>query len=125
MAIQEVDASWVRKRLSLLASPEDVRLIALSLRYSHGPDMYLTNWAHFGADAEFSIPGATTSKPEWIRKTWSKEDGGNIVLPRRKGRRLDGSEEPWEVLVQLNIEDMERLCARDQLAGWAERVIDV
>jgi hypothetical protein len=82
--------------------------------------MYITSWLHFGADNEWKIPGTTSSRPEFIRRTLGKSDGGVIFLPRRHVE-----DAPYEVLVPLAKVDMDRLVKeKGGLADWAERIVE-
>lgn len=125
-AVNAVDSSFIRARLELFASVKDVREVKLDLDFSCGPDMFFTSWADFGADADFGLPGARRSTPDWVRKPYSAEDGGIIVMPRRRRKTLNevGEEAPYEVLVQLRRDDMERICREGELVDWAERVVE-
>jgi hypothetical protein len=80
---------------------------------------------NFGADWKWGIPGTTSDQPEFLRKVKEKSaDGGIIILPRRR-EVVDGIEKPYEVLVRLAAEDMERLeNEKGGLKSWTERVVE-
>lgn len=80
---------------------------------------------NFGADHVWNIPGTTTERPDFIRRTTDRNsDGGLMILPRRR-TVVDGQEAPYELLVRLATEDMQRLEAEsDGLRSWAERVLE-
>lgn len=73
-----------------------------------------------GSRAKWCIPGTNTAVSDAVRKPWSTDEGGNIVLPRRGG----GGDAPFEVLIQLVDEDMVRLEGMEGgLMEWVERVV--
>jgi trichothecene 3-O-acetyltransferase len=101
---------------------------ALALRF--GPDIYITSWLNFAADLRWGIPGTdlgTTSldgRPEFIRRLYNPSDGGMIFLPRRR-KPVNGVEAPFEILVRLAQEDMDRVLSEESgLKSWADAVID-
>ncbi|KAF2460417.1 transferase family-domain-containing protein [Lineolata rhizophorae] len=106
-------------RLTMMAGLKDVRNISCAIDFNHGHDVFWNSWGDFGCDAEFNIPGAASDTPQWIRKPWSRQDGGNMLMPKKPGKDVD-----WEVLVQLEMPDMERLCSPGGLAEWAARIIE-
>ncbi|OCL13701.1 hypothetical protein AOQ84DRAFT_412899 [Glonium stellatum] len=124
-AVSVVDDTWVRTRLAFFASLEDVRGLRPNINFSFGSDIMLTSWREFGADLDWSIPGTASRQPEFIRKPFSAEDGGNIIMPRRRLIR-DGEEEaPYEVLMQLAKLDMDALMAEEGgLMSWAIRSVE-
>ena len=66
--------------------------------------------------------------PDFLRKPWSRDAGGCIILPRDE-RRTDAGiggtrEGGLEVLVQLRTEDMQRLMADGEFMANVGRVID-
>ena len=68
--------------------------------------------------------------PDFVRKPWSRDAGGCIILPRdRRGwaKGEDGAGRGGgglEVLVQLKTEDMERLMHDGEFMACVDRVID-
>lgn len=69
--------------------------------------------------------------PDFVRKPWSRDAGGCIILPRdrrgwAKGEHGVGSDADGglEVLVQLKTEDMERLMQDGEFMQCVERIID-
>ncbi|KAF7508729.1 hypothetical protein GJ744_008976 [Endocarpon pusillum] len=68
--------------------------------------------------------------PDFVRKPWSRDAGGCIILPRdRRGwaKGEDGAGDGsggLEVLVQLKTEDMERLMRDGEFMACVDRVID-
>ncbi|KAF2246083.1 hypothetical protein BU26DRAFT_61650 [Trematosphaeria pertusa] len=115
-SLQSLSSKWVINRLALLSCISDVSTVRHSFQIAGGSDFFITSWTHIGADCEWDIPGTTSKKWEFFRKPRCTGDGGIVVLPRRKGER-----EPFEVLVQLVDEDMERLV--EGMGSWAEKVV--
>ncbi|KAF2471714.1 trichothecene 3-O-acetyltransferas-like protein [Lindgomyces ingoldianus] len=123
-SISGVDNEWVNRHLAFFNAQENLSEIKLALRFKFASDMFITSWMNFGAEHEWCIPGAATRSPEFIRKPHSVEDGGIIIMPRRRGV-FDGIEAPYEVLVQLAGDDMERLLNEEGgLATWAEHIVE-
>jgi hypothetical protein len=101
---------------------------ALALRF--GADIYITSWLNFAADLRWGIPGtdlgteSLDGRAEFIRRLYNPSDGGMIFLPRRR-KPVNGAEAPFEILVRLAQEDMDRvLTEKDGLKKWADAVID-
>ncbi|KAK8177699.1 transferase family-domain-containing protein [Phyllosticta citrichinensis] len=123
-AIQSVDKAFAQQRLDLWASLQDPSstLHAFWRALDMGDTgIFLSSWVSFGADVDFSIPGTTTGCAQWIRKTRSASEGACNILPRKLGTKGDAD---WEVLVQLSVEDMERLCEETEFGSLAMRVIE-
>ncbi|KAF2742570.1 trichothecene 3-O-acetyltransferas-like protein [Sporormia fimetaria CBS 119925] len=122
--VDGIDKAWVERHLAFFKSKIPILDAEPALKFRFGPDAYLTSWLHFGADIKWNIPGTTSPSPDFIRRTTdNKSDGGTIILPRRKGGP-DGKEAPFEVLVRLADEDMQRLEAdKGGLRSWSEYVI--
>lgn len=113
------------RHLAFFASKIPIKDTEPALRFRFGPDIYITSWMNFGADWNWGIPGTTSHKPEFLRKVKERSsDGGIIILPRR--REVDGEvEKPYEVLIRLATEDMDRLENEEGgLKSWAERVVE-
>ncbi|KAH7125089.1 transferase family-domain-containing protein [Dendryphion nanum] len=124
-AISSVNNMWVQRHLGYFASNKRITNTEIKLRFHRGPDLYITSWMHFGAEFEWDIPGTTSTMPEYIRRTHSPSDGGMIILPRKRTVGENGKEAPYEVLIRLASEDMERLLNEEAgLASWADRVIE-
>lgn len=76
------------------------------------------------------ILGMGLGSPDFMRKPWSRDAGGCIILPRdrRRGRSNrpgpPGEEPGFEVLVQLKTEDMETLMADQAFMHFVDRVVD-
>lgn len=123
--ISSVNNTWVQRHLGYFASNKKITNTEIKLRFHRGPDLYITSWMYFGAEFEWDIPGTASRSPEYIRRTHSPSDGGMIIMPRKRTVREDGSEAPYEVLIRLASEDMERLLAEEGgLASWADRIIE-
>jgi hypothetical protein len=118
-AISEIDKHWVLKRFSCFSLVEDPRDLRMTV------NMFLTSWLHYGSQCEWNIPGTNTVFPDAIRKPWSTDEGGNIIMPRRR-KTSDGQDTkaPYEVLIQLVDKDMATMEAeKGGLTTYAERVI--
>ncbi|KAK3652057.1 hypothetical protein LTR56_003282 [Elasticomyces elasticus] len=123
-AVDAVGDAYIRKRVALFSSVRDPAEIAMaSKRALDMPNtgMDFSDWREHGADVEFGIPGADSSKPDWVRKTWSANEGAINILPRKGGR---AGAADWEVLLALNAEDMEEVCSVLEDGGWVSRVVE-
>ncbi|KAK8233896.1 transferase family-domain-containing protein [Phyllosticta capitalensis] len=123
-AIQEVDKDYAQQRLDLWASLQDPSSTLHAFwRALDMPDtgIFLSSWVNFGADVDFAIPGTTTGCAQYVRKPWSASEGACNILPRKGGTKGDAD---WEVLVQLSVEDMERLCVETEFGRLANKVIE-
>jgi trichothecene 3-O-acetyltransferase len=123
--ISEVDNAWVLRNLAYFKDKECTRDTEPALGFRFGPDLYITSWLNFGADNIWNIPGTTSERPEYIRRaTDRRSDGGVIILPRRRAV-IDDQEAPYEILVRLASEDMQRLEEEEGgLCSWTERVVE-
>ncbi|EMD67330.1 hypothetical protein COCSADRAFT_82931 [Bipolaris sorokiniana ND90Pr] len=103
-AVHGVDEKWIgRKFNQILADP--VQTDQSVLKFSNGPDLYVTSWQHMGADREWCMPGTVDAQPAAIRRAAWVSEGGIVVLPRK--RDIEGRKPAaYEVLVSLAEEDM-------------------
>ncbi|KAK0308546.1 hypothetical protein LTR01_005175 [Friedmanniomyces endolithicus] len=123
-AVVAVDNAYIRRRLALFSSildPAEIPIAAKRALRMPGTGLDFSDWREQGADIEFAIPGAGSTSPDWVRKTWSANEGAVNILPRKGGRR--GSAD-WEVLLALSVEDMENVCSELTLGGWVSRVVE-
>ncbi|KAK7517771.1 transferase family-domain-containing protein [Phyllosticta citriasiana] len=122
--VQAVDKAFTQQRLDLWSSLQDpsstLHAFWRALDMAEA-GIFLSSWVSFGADVDFGIPGTTTGRAQWIRKTRSASEGACNILPRKLGTKGDAD---WEVLVQLRIEDMERLCEETELGRLAKKVVE-
>jgi hypothetical protein len=123
--INAVDNAWMLRHLAFFQQKVPIRDTEPALAFRFGPDLYITSWLNFGAEHEWNIPGTTSSKPEAIRRTTDRNsDGGMTILPRRR-TLIDGQEAPYEILIRLATQDMQRLESEEGgLRSWADRVIE-
>jgi hypothetical protein len=128
--IGKVDNDWIATQMAFFKSIERIRDTECALALRFGTDIYITSWLNFAADLRWGIPGtdlATGSldgRPEFIRRLYNPSDGGMIFLPRRR-KPVNGKEAPFEILVRLAEEDMDRVLNEDDgLKTWADAVID-
>lgn len=85
-----------------------------------------------GGDAAASGTGTLgmgLGLPDYVRKPWSRDAGGCIILPRdrrakKRKQAVDPAETGLEVLVQLKTADMQRLMADGAFVRWVTRVVD-
>lgn len=123
-AISNATNTWAQRHLAYFQSISRISNTETSLQFNRGPDLYITSWMHFGAEYEWDIPGTTSKSPEYIRRTHNPSDGGIIIMPRRRETSTCGKEAPYEVLIRLASEDMERLVNEEGgLASWSDRVV--
>jgi hypothetical protein len=128
--IGKVNNDWIAKQMAFFKSIQRIRDTECALALRFGPDIYITSWLNFAADLRWGIPGTdlgTTSldgRPEFIRRLYNPSDGGMIFLPRRR-KPVNGVEAPFEILVRLAQEDMDRVLNEESgLKSWADAVID-
>ncbi|KAK5735963.1 hypothetical protein LTR17_007798 [Elasticomyces elasticus] len=120
-AVDAVGDAYIRHRLALFSVIVDPAGIAMAGKRAldmGNTGMDFSDWREHGADVEFGIPGADSSKPDWVRKTWSANEGAINILPRKGGRT--GAAD-WEVLLALSAEDMEEVCSVLEDGGWKPR----
>ncbi|KAH7401570.1 trichothecene 3-O-acetyltransferase-like protein [Pyrenochaeta sp. MPI-SDFR-AT-0127] len=128
--ILNVNNDWISRHLSFFKSIERITDTECALALSFGSDIYITSWLNFGADFRWGIPGtdlrqdSLAGRPEFIRRSYGPGDGGMIFLPRRR-QLANGIEAPFEILVRLAEEDMDRLLSEEGgLKSWADTVIE-
>lgn len=128
--ILSVDNDWISRHLAFFKSIERITDTECALGLRFGPDIYITSWLNFGADLRWGIPGTDLreeslgGRPEFIRRSYGPGDGGMIFLPRRR-QVSDGVEAPFEVLVRLADEDMDRVLKEEGgLRSWTNAVVE-
>lgn len=128
--IGKVNNDWIARQMAFFKSIDRIRDTECALNLRFGSDIYITSWLNFAADLRWGIPGTDLDKesldgrPEFIRRLYNPSDGGMIFLPRRR-KPVNGVEAPFEILVRLAAEDMDRLLyEKGGLNEWANAVID-
>lgn len=128
--IAQVNDDWVTRHLTFFKSIKDIQDTECGLALVGGSDIYITSWLNFGADLRWGIPGTDCTpgglegRPEFVRRAYGPGDGGIIFLPRRRDLS-QGKEAPFEILVRLADEDMQRVLNEEGgLSSWAEAVIE-
>ncbi|KAF2422391.1 hypothetical protein EJ08DRAFT_726123 [Tothia fuscella] len=111
------ERDWLLSRLYFLkkhakGQPGRVRC---GLNFKRGLDVMITDWRGFGKDLEFQI-GDQLIKPDYVRKRYSADNGGVIVLPREKDSDV------WEVLVGVKTECASRLL--EDLSGFVCKAVE-
>lgn len=134
-AIARVNDAYLREVLALTTQQGSVRrMVDINVETAGGLDICITSWAVlpvFDSDDRGEGNGKANSDdvagmgmglglPDFVRKPWSRDAGGCIILPRDRRRSGGG----LEVLVQLKTEDMERLTGDGEFMGCVSRVID-
>ena len=123
-AVQGVDSAYVHERLkaySAVSDPAEVVKAYTRAMDTSNTGIDFSSWRDQGAEIEFGIPGAGTSKVDWWRKTWSPNEGAYNILPRKGyGKGLAD----WEVSLGLSVEDMTELCSESELGPWLSRVVE-
>ncbi|KAK6213702.1 hypothetical protein QIS74_09704 [Colletotrichum tabaci] len=118
-AVNQVSApGYIPSRIALAASLVDPTAEGVAFRRALRPDhagLGCSVWTHMGADVDFRIPG-TAGKADYVRKTWSANEGSMNIMQRRGITKGDA---PWEVLLALREDDMKRMCAPTELGRWA------
>jgi hypothetical protein len=128
--IGKVNNDWIAQQMAFFKSIQRIRDTECALALRFGPDIYITSWLNFAADLRWGIPGtdlgpeSLEGRPEFIRRLYNPSDGGMIFLPRRR-KPVNGAEAPFEILVRLAEEDMDRLLNEaGGLKSWTSAVID-
>ncbi|KAF2833667.1 trichothecene 3-O-acetyltransferas-like protein [Ophiobolus disseminans] len=128
--IGKVNNEWIAQQMAFFKSIERITDTECALALRFGTDIYITSWLNFAADLRWGIPGtdldtgSLDGRPEFIRRLYNPSDGGMIFLPRRR-QPVNGVEAPFEILVRLADEDMDRLLHENGgLESWATAVID-
>lgn len=121
--IRLCENDWVLRHLAFFKAKTPIADTEPAIKFRFGPDIYITSWMNFGADHKWNIPGTTMEQPEFIRRPTNPSDGGIIILPRRRAL-VDGKEAPYEIMIRLATEDMQRLESEEGgLSSWAERIV--
>ncbi len=161
-AIAKCDDSYLREVLQLTKGLHSMReMVDLNLDTAGGLDICITSWAVLpvfeepegSADGDGGSGGSSSSTgtgssskesdiglgmglglPDFVRKPWSRDAGGCIILPRdrrgwTKGRQHGAGSDTGvvgglEVLVQLKTEDMERLMQDRDFMQCVHEVLD-
>jgi hypothetical protein len=128
--IGKVNNDWIARQMAFFKSIERIRDTECALNLRFGSDIYITSWLNFAADLRWGIPGtdldpeSLDGRPEFIRRLYNPSDGGMIFLPRRR-KPVKGAEAPFEILVRLAAEDMDRVLHEEGgMSTWADAVID-
>ncbi|KAK8088470.1 hypothetical protein PG997_003431 [Apiospora hydei] len=117
-SIDAIDDKYVEQRLAMLAACPDPRLVGVNSDPRQSNYLAFNTWRHFGADAEWKIPGVTVMKPDAIRRglpTWTLNTA--LILPAA------ASSKSQELFVCLSRAAMDRLCADQTWLSWVDRII--
>ncbi|KAF3036916.1 hypothetical protein E8E12_004258 [Didymella heteroderae] len=127
--IISVNNDWIDRHFAFFKGLDKIEDTECALALKFGTDCYITSWLNFGADYSWGIPGTDLAesslggRPEFIRRAYGPGDGGMIFLPRRR-HVANGAEAPFEILVRLTEEDMDRVLKEDGgLCSWSEAVV--
>ncbi|KAH6639870.1 trichothecene 3-O-acetyltransferas-like protein [Boeremia exigua] len=127
--ITSVNNAWIDRHFAFFKGLQEIKDTECALALRFGSDCYITSWLNFGADYRWGIPGTDLAedslggRPEFIRRAYGPGDGGIIFLPRRRHVAND-AEAPFEILVRLTKEDMDRVLNEDGgLCSWSEAVV--
>lgn len=122
-AILRVNSAYVQERLRVFSNVADPTFAAMA--YKKALDMPntgldMSSWQDQGADFDFAIPGAS-AHPEFVRKTYSANEGAFNILPRRGGSKGVAD---WEILLGLSVADMEGVCCKAELGAWYTKWVE-
>lgn len=118
----------MEKRFAFIETLRENQRLPCSINFVHGPDVFMNSWERIAPEADFNIVGTTGNDIEqrlkdldldmeayqpgmaaFIRKPGCEPtDGAVIVMPRRGWKNSDGGA-PYEMLIQLESDDMRRL----------------
>ncbi|NJR31520.1 hypothetical protein HC762_02040 [bacterium] len=126
--VARCDDTYLREVLALTQLQSSMReMVDLNANIAAGLDLCINSWAALPIYDESPDAGGDLGMglglPDFVRKPWSRDAGGCIILPRDR-RQRDGREPGLEVLVQLKTEDMHRLLQDSDFMGYVGRVID-
>lgn len=117
-SIDAVDEEYVRRRLAMISASPDPRLIGVNYDPRMPEALAFNTWRHFGADAEWDIPGVPVEQPDAIRRAHGSWNLGTaLILPARS------SSPSQELFVSLSKPSMEILCEDEEWLQWVDRVI--
>ncbi|KAK7924288.1 hypothetical protein PG985_006342 [Apiospora marii] len=117
-SIDAIDDKYVEQRLEMLGACPDPRLVGVNSDPRQSNYLAFNTWRHFGADAEWKIPGVPVTKPDAIRRglpSWTLNTA--LILPAA------ASSKSQELFVCLSRVAMDRLCADQTWLSWVDRVI--
>jgi hypothetical protein len=115
-ALHAINATWAVTQInSVLNNPTEAQHSLL--KFSKGPDLYITSWQHLGANNKWYIPGTSKPNATAIRRAAWVSEGGIVVLPREEDK--EGQEgQPYEIMISLTKADMERFRDGLEQGGW-------
>lgn len=117
-SIEVVDEDYVRQRMSMMSQAPDPRMVGVNYDPRSPETLAFNTWRHFGADAEWDIPGVPVTKPDSIRRAtggWGL--GTALLLPAKKNSNRQ------ELFVSLSVDAMQALCQDERWMRWVDRVI--
>ncbi|KAI2631257.1 hypothetical protein GGS21DRAFT_524047 [Xylaria nigripes] len=117
-SVNVVDEEYVSQRMAMMAQAPDPRMVGINYDPRSPETLAFNTWRHFGADAEWCIPGVPVSKPDAIRRAvggWGL--GTALILPAK----AESSRQ--ELFVSLTVEGMEALCKDERWMRWVDKVI--
>lgn len=135
-AVARCNDTYLREVLALTQQQASMKnMVDLNVDTAGGLDICITSWAVLpifedasreGDGGSGSDLGMGLGMPDYVRKPWSRDAGGCIILPRdrRRSQNTDVGAGELEVLVQLKTPDMERLMRDADFMGCVDRVID-
>ncbi|KAI1438088.1 hypothetical protein GGR50DRAFT_525979 [Xylaria sp. CBS 124048] len=117
-SVNVVDESYVRQRMVMMSQIPDPRMLGVNYDPRSPDTLAFNTWRHFGADAEWSIPGVPANKPDIIRRAVGGFGLGTaLILPAK------AASDRQELSVSLTVEAMETLCKDERWMRWVDKVI--
>ncbi|ORY58870.1 transferase family-domain-containing protein, partial [Pseudomassariella vexata] len=114
-SIERIDQKHVQERLDMVSAAPDPRAIGVN----HDPRMpgflAFNTWRHFGADAEWKIPGVAVTTPDAIRRghgDWNL--GTALILPAKSNSNSQ------ELFLSLSKDAMDLLCKDEGWMKWVD-----
>ncbi|KAK8113822.1 hypothetical protein PG999_005891 [Apiospora kogelbergensis] len=117
-SIDAINDGYVERRLAMISACPDPRLVGVNSDPRQSNYLAFNTWRHFGADAEWTIPGVPVAKPDTIRRglpTWTLNTA--LILPAA------ASSKSQELFVCLSKVAMDRLCADPTWLSWVDRIV--
>ncbi|KAH6653216.1 hypothetical protein BKA67DRAFT_593205 [Truncatella angustata] len=117
-SIDAVDQEYVKHRLAMVSAMPDPRYIGVNYDPRMSQCLAFNTWRHFGADAEWEIPGVSVKNPEAIRRAHGSWNLGTaLILPAR------ASADSQELFVSLSQVSMDELCKDTEWLKWVDSTI--
>ncbi|KAI1822547.1 hypothetical protein F4861DRAFT_381809 [Xylaria intraflava] len=117
-SVNVVNEEYVSRRMAMMSQAPDPRIVGINYDPRSPEALAFNTWRHFGADAEWYIPGVPVSKPDVIRRAvggWGL--GTALILPAK------ANSDRQELFVSLTVDAMDALCQDERWMRWVDKVV--